>query len=288
MNREPLPTLSLILATVGRTDELLRFFDALADQDHDAVEVIVIDQNQDNRLDQPMAHARARGIAVRHIHHYPPNLAAARNVGVEQARGAWLGFPDDDCWYAPGLIEVLTTRIAASDHPDGLIVRWVEQGEPPVIAPSLSWSRSAAFRDVPVASITLFIKRELFARIGGFDARLGVGQWFGAGEETDLVMRALRQNAHVVYEPAGEVHHDFSPGQVPSTAQARQAARNRARGTGALYAKHGLSPWVIARGLLSPVLRPILRGSLGADFAHGIAVMRGRLDGWLDWRRRHH
>ncbi len=279
--------LSLILATVGRSTELVRFFDSLAGQDFGAVEVIVIDQNQDDRLDDPIAHARALGINVRHLHHTPPNLAAARNVGVEQARGTWLGFPDDDCWYGPGLAPVLRQRMHAADQPDGVIIRWVEQGEAPIVAPALSWSRSAAFRDVPVASITLFIKRALFEKIGGFDARLGVGQWFGAGEETDLVMRALREQALVVYEPAGEVHHAFFPARAAATAQARQAARCRARGTGALYAKHDLSAWVILRGLLAPVLRPVLKGSLGPDFAHGIAVMRGRLDGWRGWRRRH-
>lgn len=281
------PEISLILATVGRSAELVRFFDSLAQQDASGVEVIVVDQNQDDRLLQPLQQAREQGIAVRHLRHYPPNLAAARNVGVEQAQGAWLGFPDDDCWYGQDLLPSLRKRMHAHDRPDGVIIRWVEQGDPPVVAPSLSWSRSAAFRDVPVASITLFIRRAIFEQIGGFDARLGVGQWFGAGEETDLVMRALRADALVVYEPSGEVHHAFVPGVVAATRQARLAARSRARGTGALYAKHGLSPWVIARGLLSPVLRPVLKGALGPDLAHGVAVMLGRLDGWLRWRRQH-
>lgn len=281
------PEFSLILATVGRSQELVRFFDSLAAQHFPGMEVIVVDQNQDDRLDGPVAHARRLGIEVRHLHHYPPNLAAARNVGVEQARGDWLGFPDDDCWYGKELMATLSQRIDAKDKPSGVVIRWVEQGDPPVVAPALSWSRSAAFRDVPVASITLFIRRELFDRIGGFDARLGVGQWFGAGEETDLVMRALREDALVVYEPAACVHHAFVPGPPGASEEARRAARSRARGTGALYAKHGLSAWVIVRGLLSPVLRPVLKGSLGADLAHGVAVMLGRLDGWRGWRRRH-
>ena len=284
--RKP-PDLSLILATVGRSTELVRFFDSLVGQDMDEVEVIVVDQNQDRRLDDPIQHARSLGITVRHLQHSPPNLAVARNVGVKQARGHWLGFPDDDCWYGPRLGAVLRSRMHAADRPDGVIIRWVEQGPAPVLVPALSWSRSAAFRDVPVASITLFIQRAMFEKIGGFDARLGVGQWFGAGEETDLVMRALREQALVVFEPDGEVHHAFSPPQAAANAQARLAARCRARGTGALYAKHDLSAWVIARGLLAPVLRPLLKGSLGSDLAHGIAVMRGRLDGWRRWRRQH-
>ncbi len=280
--------LSLVLATVGRSEELVRFFEALAVQDCSGVEVIVVDQNVDARLAAPLALARSHGITVRHLLHHPPNLAAARNAGVAAARGTWLGFPDDDCWYDPLLLQVLRQRIKAPDRPEGLVIHWVEQGEPPVALPTLSWERSAAFRDVPVASITIFIRRSLFERVGGFDARLGVGQWFGAGEETDLIMSALRAGALVAYEPAGKVHHAHSPGQIACTPSAREAARSRARGTGALYAKHGLSPWVILRGLLSPILRPVLKGAIGPDLAHGIAVMRGRLDGWLGWRRRQH
>ena len=281
------PLLSLVLATVGRSQELVRFFESLAVQDCSGVAVIVVDQNEDDRLAGPLALARERGIVVRHLRHTPPNLAAARNAGVQAARGQWLGFPDDDCWYGDSLLDVLKTRMTAPDQPEGVIIRWVEQGEPPVSLPTLSWERSAAFRDVPVASITLFIRRGIFDRIGGFDHRLGVGQWFGAGEETDLIMRALRENALVAYEPEGCVHHAFVPGQVGATAAARMAARSRARGTGALYAKHGLSPWVILRGLVSPVARPLLKLRLGHELAHGMAVMLGRLDGWIGWLRRH-
>ncbi|MDB5825227.1 MAG: glycosyltransferase family 2 protein [Herminiimonas sp.] len=282
-----MPFMSLILATVGRTAELDRLFDTLAAQDFKDFEVIVVDQNQDNRLDAHVARARSLGIQLSHLRHFPANLAAARNVGIAASCGTWVGFPDDDCWYEPSLLQTLAARANGPDAPEGVIIRWVEQGEPPVTAPSLSWHRSASFRDVPVSSITLFMQRKLFDRVGGFDARLGVGQWFGAAEETDLVLRALREGAVIACEPAARVHHAVASDRPVHTPQTMLAARCRARGTGALYAKHELSPWVIVRGLVAPVLRPVLKGAFGADLAHGCAVMLGRLDGWRDWSRRH-
>lgn len=281
------PDVSLILATVGRTDELGRLFDSFAAQTFSNFEVVVVDQNTDDRLLPHLERARYLGIAIRHLKHHPANLAAARNAGIEAARGKWIGFPDDDCWYAPHLLEVLTARFACPDQPDGIIVRWVEQDEQPLSPGVLSWERSRAFRDIAVSSITLFCQRALFKRIGGFDSRLGVGQWFGAGEETDIALRALRAGAHLAYEPRGEVHHAVQRGQPDPTAQARQAVRHRARGTGALYAKHRLPAWVVARGLLAPLLRPLLKGSLGAELALGYATTAGRIDGMLAWRRTH-
>jgi glycosyltransferase involved in cell wall biosynthesis len=279
---------SLVLATVGRTKELDRLFDSLASQTFHEFEVIVVDQNIDDRLVPHLERACSLGVVVRHLKHYPPNLAAARNAGIAAASGDWLGFPDDDCWYEPDVLDRLARRINSAQKPAGIIVQWAEQGEPRFAAPALSWERSRAFRDVPVASITLFFQRGLCDRIGGFDNRLGVGQWFGAAEETDFVLRALRTGALVAYEPNAKVHHHVSSGTPPADPQARLAARYRARGTGALYAKHGLPLWVIARGLLAPVLRPLLKGAFGPELAHGFAVMLGRLDGMRGWRRQAH
>lgn len=281
------PDVSLILATVGRTDELPRLFDSLAAQTFSNFEVIVVDQNTDDRLLPHLDRARYLGIAVRHLKHHPANLAAARNAGIEAAKGKWIGFPDDDCWYDPHLLEVLAARFACPDKPNGVIARWIEQDEQPLSPAALSWKRARAFRDIAVSSITLFCQRSLFKQIGGFDSRFGVGQWFGAGEETDLALRALRAGAHLTYEPRGEVHHAAQHGKPDAGPQARQAVRHRARGTGALYAKHRLPAWVIARGLLAPLLRPLLKGSLGAELALGYATTAGRIDGLLAWRRVH-
>ena len=281
------PDISLILATVGRTDELGRLFDSLAAQTFVHFEVVVVDQNSDDRLLPHLERARYLGVTVRHLKQSPPNLATARNTGIEAARGKWIGFPDDDCWYAPRLLDRVVARFSRSDKPSGVLVRWIEQNEQPATPGELSWERSRAFRDIPVSSITLFCRRDLFRKIGGFDGRLGVGQWFGAGEETDLAFRALRAGVRIAYEPLGEVHHAVSTEKPQADAKSLAAARHRARGTGALYAKHELPGWVILRGLVSPLLRPILKGSFGAELALGYATLRGRLDGFFAWRRKH-
>jgi glycosyltransferase involved in cell wall biosynthesis len=280
-----IPDISLVLATVGRTDELDRVFDSLAAQTFSNFEVIVVDQNKDDRLLPYLDRARYLGVAVRHIRQQQPNLAAARNAGIEAARGDWIGFPDDDCWYESNVLERVFNRFTQNDKPAGVVVRWVEQNEQPLVAGTLTWERSSAFRDIPVSSITLFCSRAVSRKIGGFDARLGVGQWFGAGEETDFVLRALQSGAVFVYEPSAQVHHAVASREPEATPQARRAIRLRARGTGALYAKNRLPAWVIVRGLMAPVLRPLLKLSFGQDLALGFAIARGRLEGLIGWRR---
>lgn len=277
---------SLILATVGRTTELNRLFDTLAAQTFRDFDIVVVDQNRDDRLLPVLHRARYLGLVLRHLKHSPPNLALARNAGIAAADGHWIGFPDDDCWYEPQTLERVITRARRHDRPRGVITRWVEQ-DPALPPGALSWHRSSRFRDLPVSSITLFLRRELLGQIGGFDGRLGVGQWFGAGEETDIVLRALRAGALLAYDPQARVHHRVEPPDPSASTIMRRAAQLRARGTGAMYAKHALPGWVIARGLLSPLIKPLTRGALGTELVNGWAVAHGRLHGWLRWSRLH-
>jgi len=274
---------SLILATVNRTAELEQMLKSLATQTFKDFEVIVVDQNTDDRLQPYVEKACLSGLKITRIRHQPANLSAARNAGLHVAGGDMIGFPDDDCWYEPDLLMQVMTRFSASDAPDGVSARWMEESDSGLKAGQLTWERSKVFRDIPVASITLFFRRKVFDKVGNFDARLGSGLWFGSGEETDLVLRTLHAGMRIVYEPAAQVHH---PAQKPAiNSHSLVAARNRARGTGALWAKHKLPKWVIFRGLIAPVMRPFLQGSLGAELAHGYAEAIGRLDGLLGWRR---
>lgn len=279
-----MPTVSLIVATVNRTTELDHLFASFAAQTFQDFEIIVVDQNIDDRLQPCLERARNLDLQIKHIRHRPANLSSARNVGIGAAEGEWVGFPDDDCWYDERLLEKLKPRFACKHPLSGAAVQWAEEGLPAEPAPNLTWERSRLFRDIPVASFQLFFHRGLFSRIGDFDCRFGVGLFFGAGEETDLILRALRAGALLTYEPEAIVHH---PIKIPApTPDARLAMLARQRGAGALWAKHSLPAWVIVRGLIAPLLRPILKGALGHELALGYATFRGRLDGLRGWDRK--
>lgn len=275
--------LSLILCTYGRTVELETLFQSLAAQSFKDFEVIVVDQNPDTRITPFLQRAQAAGIRLRHVRHNIPNLSAARNVGLHHAQGAWVGFPDDDCWYEPNMLEQLSSAFTSKETISGVVARWAEWSEPTELPHHFTWTRYRIFRDRLAVSFMLFLRRSLFERIGGFDPLLGIGQWFGAAEETDLMMRVLRSGALVEFHPSAVVHHPLKESR--NTTVGRLNARQRERGTGAIYAKHGLPPMVIARGLVAPVLRPLL-GRGGSDsLAIGWMMALGRWEGLIQWRR---
>lgn len=278
--------ISLILATVGRTTEVGRCLKSLASQTDANFEVLLVDQNRDERLAPFVQEALALGIPLTHLRMDKPSLSGARNLGIAQATGEVIGFTDDDCWYEPQAIQEIRLAFLHNPALDGTVAQWVEQTQARQTAPSegpLQLSAWRRFRGGDASSISLFFKKPLFTRLGGFDERLGIGQWYGAAEETDFVLRALASSAQLAHCPAARVHHHFSVGRPDTSAMACRNARLRARGTGALYAKHQLSLWVVLRGLFAPVVSPLLQGELKLAKRGGF-IGWGRTEGFLRWK----
>lgn len=288
------PHLTLVLATIERVTELQRCLDALLQQTDRRFDVVIVDQNTDGRLDKLVGDYQARGLVIAHRHSSARGLSLARNLGLQGARGDVIGFPDDDCWYEPDTVAQVLGQFERDATLDGLVGHWVEQAsasvESPRTAHLLRWEDWCQFRGGDASSITLFFRRPVLERVSGFDERLGVGRWYGAGEETDLVLRLLRLGSTLRHEPSVVVHHHFQQiDQRPLTLQSA-SRRSRSRGTGALYMKHRLSLWVIIRGLTAPVARVIFApgSARKSQFKLACATAMGRLEGLYRWRSQEH
>ncbi len=275
--------LSLVMATIGRAEEIRINFNSLAAQTDRRFEVIVVDQNPDDRLAPIVAEGRAKGLVIEHFRQKEPNLSLARNLGISQARYDIIGFPDDDCWYEPNVVEKVLDTFTHTNDCCAVVARWHEQEPGGRQAHTLSEHEWRRFRAAPASSISLFLKAESLKMHGGFDIRFGVAQWFGAGEETDLVLSLLSDGKAMLYRPEIIVHHPYGPRKYPSWKLAVRDARRRSRGTGALYAKHQLSPYVILRGFVAPVVMPLMKPLNIRGVAVGFSTAVGRIEGYFKW-----
>jgi glycosyltransferase involved in cell wall biosynthesis len=278
--------LTLILATVGRAAEVATALRSFAVQTSRDFEVVVVDQNRDARLVPYVTEAQASGVSVKHVKMQERGLAKARNLGLAQSEGDYVAFPDDDCWYEADTIERTISALNARQEIAGIVGRWVEQArgrERDCYRFSLMEWRNFRGGDAP--SITLFLKRALVDELGGFDPRLGVGQWYGAGEETDLILRVLATGAEIWHEPSINVHHHFTAIPTGELSALCRAARSRGRGVGAIYVKHRINWKIIARGFVAPIVIPLLRGTTYSDWRRSVAMCVGRMEGFVAWRR---
>ncbi len=277
----PAPQISLILATKGRTEELRIFLRRLEAQTCRDFELLVVDQNEDDRL-VTMLEEHAGAFPLFHLRSRP-GLSRARNVGLQQARGTIVAIPDDDCWYPATLLEEVKRLWAVRGGCGGLITGRGWDGVPPRDKAGLC-TRSAVWKKA--GSIFLFLRRELVVRLGGFDESLGLGpdsRWPG-GEDCDLVLRILAEGEALYYEPRVWVGH---PGAIYGRGN---RPRGHFRGYGAvagyLMGRYRFPWWYFYARILRTaggVLVALVVGHRG-HAAVRWDDLRGRIEGWRAWR----
>jgi len=271
---QELPSFDLVVATAERTDELGRLLDSLETQSHRQFRVIVVDQNEDARLDDVLA---GSGLDLLHLTS-GRGLSRARNAALEHVSADLVAFPDDDCVYPPTLLEHLGAHFAADPRLDGVTGRAEDaQGrsaaswkpEPVVLTDDNLWNRAISF--------TIFLRRATVERVGAFDERLGLGSlepWSSA-EEIDYLIRAIRAGARIEYDPAVVVEHGVG------VDDARVGVRDGAS-VGYLLRKHRYPARTVARMLVRPaggVVASLARGDKARASFHA-ATLRGRMRGY--------
>ena len=176
---------SLILATVGRSEELRTFLVSLRGQTHGDIQLIVVDQNQDDRVKAVLAEA-ACPFPVVYLH-TRPGLSHARNVGLRHAEGDVITFPDDDCWYEPDVLKRVNALLEGNPNLDGMTGRSVDADGKTSGGVFAKQPGPVKFLDVWVkaTSFTIFLRRAVCEAVGEFDETLGVGAGtdFGSAED---------------------------------------------------------------------------------------------------------
>jgi glycosyltransferase involved in cell wall biosynthesis len=224
MTKHAAPAVSVIVPARDARPTIARTVEAIEEQDLDApFEVIVVD---DGSRDDTAAVARRSGRRTTVVQGRGEGPGAARNRGVDAARAPVLAFTDADCFPTKGW---LSAGLAALDGAE------LVQG---AVAPDPSAVRSPFDRTVVVdrdrglyQTANLFVRRELFDRVGGFqdwalvsargerrswseDRRRARARRTPIGEDTLFAWKARRSGARVTFAPQALVHHEVVPGGV--------------------------------------------------------------------------
>lgn len=270
---------SLVLATVGRTEQLYPLMNSLVAQTHQDFKVIVVDQNPDDRLVPLLDEYKAKFPIIR-LRAEKRGHAFANNVGLPYADGEIIHFPDDDAWYPHDLFERVDKFL--SENPDwgGMTGReatgkWDLEAGP--IDKFNLWRRHISF--------TMFFRRESIQGLT-FDESLGVGagtKW-GSGEETDFMLRVMKR-CRMYYDPGAIVFHP-EWAKHPFTDTKIAKARSYGMGMGHVLRVHSYPLHFFAYHAVRPVagtLLSLVRGKPDKARFHW-AFAEGRMRGWLETR----
>lgn len=265
--KEP-PVFSLLVATLNRKDELARLLESLTRQtvSQDAFEVLIADQNSPGFL-QPVIDAFAPRLHLRAVSVPNKGVSQARNAILHLARGKFIAFPDDDCFYEPDTLQETRKYFDVFLHAHALVGSWTAPEQPYLIpkrrAKILSWLTTFKRGE----TYAQFYRREVVEHIGGFDPIIGPGTGlpYGCGEDTDYLLRTVKAGFNVMYAPQVRIRHPEEKAQ-PSLNAAK--IRSYAMGRMYLLRKHHLPLWFQLINIAYPLVR---------IFTEGPRTMRYRL-----------
>jgi glycosyltransferase involved in cell wall biosynthesis len=278
-----LPSFDLVVATLGRVAELERLLDSLKAQTHKAFRVIVVDQNSDDRLAPVLA---GHDLDILHLT-AAPGLSRSRNAALDQLTADVATFPDDDCAYAPDLLEAVARRFGRDPKLDGMSVPTADRdgrSDPGWPHAAVGVTKTNVWN--LVASAGIFLRRSVVDRVGRFDERLGLGvpESWSSGEETDYVIRALEAEARIEYDPTIVVEHDL---RTHDSRGLRAQGLREGASVGYLLRKHDYPPRTLGRMVVRPaggVVLSLAKRDPGKAGFHA-ATLEGRVRGYLGARR---
>jgi glucosyl-dolichyl phosphate glucuronosyltransferase len=238
--------ISVCVCTYNRSEILahcLKSLSQLADPrpKHD-IEVIVVDNNSNDGTSNLV-----RGLIadfpfeLRYVFEGLQGLSAARNRAVQEAKGDYIAFLDDEC-----VVEHDWLSVAISDieefHPSfiggpyfGVFLpgdrpRWfkIEYGDAYFLQCGLQRGFQHEFR---ASGGNMLVRRDVFEEVR-FDIAMGaIANSYNVGEETYLQEQFLQthNSEKVFYEPALVVHHFILPTKMQLSYSAKRLFLNALR-----------------------------------------------------------
>jgi hypothetical protein len=204
-------SISVIIPTHNRPQQLPRTLAALYEQDlaTEDYEIIVVDDGSDPQVQLPSAPVAIRQKLLRLE---GVERSAARNAGAAAASGDVLVFIDDDIIVNRNFLSGHWQ--AQTDWPGALVTGSIRLPPEELQRPFVRFRQHLEDQGLPAqrgiqscpnfcAAGNLSISREVFRKLGGFDAGLS------SSEDQDLALRHCARGGSVAYLPEAEgIHHD--------------------------------------------------------------------------------
>jgi glycosyltransferase involved in cell wall biosynthesis len=271
---------SLVMATLNRRDEVARFINSLLAQTYTNFELLIIDQNQDNRVYDIYARYKDT-IDITYILSGKKGLSLNRNTGLSRYGGDIIAFPDDDCEYSADTLEKTASFFRKNPRFDFYSCNVKEKNGGNSILLGNRFDTEITLDNFMITSIsfTVFIRA---ASIGSFrfDEQLGLGARYGSAEESDLLLFLLKNNSRGFYHADAYIYHPNSP-------RSAESVFSYGRGFGALH-KKAVTVYHFYRFLprfLIILLKDMIKLCYLSPRRERILTLKGRLSGFIRYEK---
>jgi len=269
--------ISLVMATLGRYEEIIIFLDSLASQSYKNFELVIVDQNNNDKIEKL---CRSYPMNIRVINSTIKGLSINRNIGLKYVSGDIIAFPDDDCEYDSQTLERVMGFF--NENPDYSFYTCntkEKQSELSILSNTIHDTFIGVNNVMRIGiSFTIFIRSEKI-RDFKFDELLGVGAEFGSGEESDLLFFLLKNKNKGFYHSKDYIFHPHKPDTV-------EKAFQYGKGYGAIHKKaiveYGFYIFFIF--FLHTLLKEAVKMCIYPHSAERVSAMRGRIYGFLHYK----
>ncbi|PPD33796.1 MAG: glycosyl transferase family 2 [Methylomonas sp.] len=276
--------ISLILATLGRDVELLDFLKSLIFQTYQNYELIVIDQNQDGKIDHIMQRF-GQCMDIKHLKVGFTGNARARDYGIALAQGDIVAFPDDDCVYDKNVLRKVVSEFNRRKTL-AILVAGSYDFSPTRFSVGVNSRRAGYFSRLNMMGVefTQFFALDRVDRQQFYlDHDFGIGAKYDGAEGFELLYRLLRAGNRAFYTPRIKIYHANKDHYSLGTARMLRYST----GVGAYIRKfvnqHDLfiGYYILRKMLLAPALKMALAlltlnfGKLLYAYCNLVGVWRG-------------
>jgi glycosyltransferase involved in cell wall biosynthesis len=203
------PTVTVVIPTYNRRDLIGETLDSVFAQTFRDFEVVVVDDGSTDGTPERLRPLAEQG-RIRYIRQKNAEQAAARNRGLEEARGEFIAFLDDDDLWPPDKLQWQVE--ALRERPDAVLVYGEERQLHPDgrhVRRSVAWPDGDVYAQFRLRNwITTpgqtLIRADALREIGGFDAAI----W--RSEDWDLYIRLARRGPFI-FRPVVALDYRVQP-----------------------------------------------------------------------------
>ncbi|WP_304340818.1 glycosyltransferase family 2 protein [Metaclostridioides mangenotii] len=276
--------ISLIMPTLNRFDEIDLLMKSLEEQTYKEFELIVVDQNECDKVKSIVENYTDK-IDVKYIKSYKKGLSYNRNVGIENAKGQIIAFPDDDCEYESNILQTVVDFFENNREYKIFSCKTMDKNKVDSFKKMADGVCDIASTNVldTITSITFFVSFE-DKNYTLFDEKLGVGGEFGSGEEIDYILDLLNRGFRGKYFGDNIVYH---PAKKHSKSKEKfKRDYNYGRGFGALCKKEIVyrKNRKFIKVMLSKLTRNIGGLILSSNRDYHSATIKGRISGFRQYK----
>lgn len=208
MNKMPL--ISIIIPIYNIMDCLEKCVDSCINQTYQNIEILMVDDGSTDGTGTLCDKLKEKDDRIRVFHKENGGSSSARNLGIEQAKGEYLGFVDSDDFISPAMYEDLMNAVLEFDVPIAQVSRDEidEKGNklPDVCIPPKQaflcsadeFMKELLMHRGDCSFCTKLIKKELFA-----DKRFPIGK---LNEDFYLLLQMLKEVKGIYILPAQHYH----------------------------------------------------------------------------------